>query len=621
MPDPRRDEKTTTPRPEPGGAECLAPFRYALALFVLSNLWLFFYDPHTPQQLQASLSLLLQNALIVGGYLLVEIRLRRNGVRFSLAGLLAVYAVISLADLLLLKLLSTPLAQIVSILLATGSPLTALTWAEITIPQAILGGVAVLLTFIVGGVIHRLLPRYALTEATRKRFHVALAVLLTLYLFEHGTSRYSSAYVSRTAVLPLYLRLLPASSTHSYTIRMAAPLSEDERLRVLDAIEPLPNPPHVLYIVLESFRADLVDPAVTPNLHRLSLESVTYPRAVTEAILTSLSWNVILMDRPGFMFHYDLRRADFESLGAWPLEILHRAGYEILVSSSTDMQANRFVRRLLGTGDTIAQFYMAFAPADTMRNVWDNMATDTLVDWIGELDAATPHFMLLQLDSTHWDYYFDEDAIIARPYSKIVRPMTLRSQEALDLVYARYLNAARQVDNTIGQVLEALQVKGILDDTAIIVVSDHGEGFRVGQVGHSILHRHTRSIPVIMKLPGVEPGEHDAIISPRDIYPTLFEFLGLEAVPDRMLLGASALPPKRGEHAALTFHGTGKQADLSLNEVVIRFDVRHNDRDITFTPIQVFDHEDQPLESWEAHLKSIPWRDILDRLIPSHRTP
>ncbi|MCZ6835089.1 MAG: sulfatase-like hydrolase/transferase, partial [Planctomycetota bacterium] len=314
-------------------------------------------------------------------------------------------------------------------------------------------------------------------------------------------------------------------------------------------------------------------------------------------------------------------RAEFEGLAAWPLEVLHKAGYRIWISSSTDMEANLYTRRLLGTGETVDRFYMAYEPADTMRNVWDNMATDNLVSWIGEMETSEPHYMLYQLDSTHWDYYFDEDAVIAEPYSEIVRPSKLRSQEALDLVYARYLNSARQVDNNLKRVLDALKARGIYENTAIIVVSDHGEGFRVGKVGHSMLQKQTRQIPLIMKLPGVEAFASDAIVSPRDLYPTLHDYLGLTSLPDRFTLGSSVLPPLKGKNVAITFHGTTKQADLTLDSMLFRFDVRFDEDDVTFTPSGVFDHEDQPLLNAEDHLKNAPWREALDSLMPSVKSP
>lgn len=592
-----------------------------MGLYVLSISWVFFYDPSAPQQLAACLSLLMQNALIFSLYLAIESRIKNTSARFILAGLLAIYAVVCLADLLLLMLLSTPLIHVISILLSTGSPLAALTEVELSLTHALMAGAILFAAFVGGGLLHRCLPRFAMIARTRRVFRIAFALLAVFYVGEQAVARYQSAYLSRSSVLPLYARLFSANTGSSYTIRMSPPLSNDERRRALDAIEPLDSPPHVLYILLESFRAELVDETLTPNLYRLSREGINYTQANTEAILTALSWNVILMDRPGFMYPFDLGRAEYEDLASWPLEILHRAGYRIVVSSSTDMVANDYDRRLMGSGDTVDDFYMAFDLSETMRNVWDDLATEKIVGWIEEIDAEQPNFMLYQLDATHWDYYFDDEFAVVRPYSEIVRPLQLKSQETLDLVYARYQNAAHEVDAKIGRVIKALKAKGLYDHTAIIVVSDHGEGFRVGKVGHSVLQHHTRSIPLIMRLPGIPGQDCSTIVSPRNIYPTLFDYLGLNSIPSHLMLGVSALPPTSGTGSSLTTHGTGKQADLVLDEFIIHFSVQIDENDITFEPIRIQDHEDAPLEPMESFLNKVNWREALDRLVPSGGTP
>ncbi len=137
-------------------------------------------------------------------------------------------------------------------------------------------------------------------------------------------------------------------------------------------------------------------------------------------------------------------------------------------------------------------------------------------------------------------------------------------------------------------------------------------------------------IPIIMRLPRMEGSEQPALISLRNVYPTLFDYLGIEGIPDHMMLGSSALPPLYGEAVTLTIHGSLKQADLtlslkqadlSLKVIIIHFDMRVDENDITFTPMAVLDHEDQPLLPMEEHLKGVPWRFALDRLVSSGRKP
>ena len=63
----------------------ISAVRYTVGIYLLSVSWIFWYDPETPQQLQASLSALRQNALIVGSYFALDNVLNKHGLRFALA--------------------------------------------------------------------------------------------------------------------------------------------------------------------------------------------------------------------------------------------------------------------------------------------------------------------------------------------------------------------------------------------------------------------------------------------------------------------------------------------------------------------------------------------------------
>ncbi|MCH7995781.1 MAG: hypothetical protein IIB57_15245, partial [Planctomycetes bacterium] len=87
-----------------------------------------------------------------------------------------------------------------------------------------------------------------------------LIILLVGYLGEQALARSTGAYLSRTSVIPMYVRLFPTSLVTSYTIRMAPPPTEAKRREVRDGISELENPPHILFILLVSYRGDLFDP-------------------------------------------------------------------------------------------------------------------------------------------------------------------------------------------------------------------------------------------------------------------------------------------------------------------------------------------------------------------------
>jgi len=87
------------------------------------------------------------------------------------------------------------------------------------------------------------------------------------------------------------------------------------------------------------------------------------------------------------------------------------------------------------------------------------------------------------------------------------------------------------MDSHIGKILDFLEAEGILEDTAIIVTSDHGENF--GELGmyseHGTADNMTCRIPMIIKWPGMKKGHIDNGFHYNiDLAPTIADILGVD---------------------------------------------------------------------------------------------
>ena len=94
-----------------------------------------------------------------------------------------------------------------------------------------------------------------------------------------------------------------------------------------------------------------------------------------------------------------------------------------------------------------------------------------------------------------------------------------------------YHAGAAEADAMIGRVLDALEAEGTLDNTLVVVTSDHGE--ELGEHGvweHNFMYQTNLSIPLVMAWPGHLPaGERvSALVETVDIVPTLCALMGLE---------------------------------------------------------------------------------------------
>ncbi|MDO8142623.1 MAG: sulfatase [Candidatus Brocadiales bacterium] len=120
-------------------------------------------------------------------------------------------------------------------------------------------------------------------------------------------------------------------------------------------------------------------------------------------------------------------------------------------------------------------------------------------------------------------------------------------------VVALYDGQIRQLDDYMGLLMEKMKQWGILDNTILIITSDHGEElFEHGFIGHAStslnakLYDEIIHIPLIIRWPKkVEHRIVDELVQQIDVMPTILDMLGLP-IPEG-LHGYSLLPFIRGK--------------------------------------------------------------------------
>ena len=90
---------------------------------------------------------------------------------------------------------------------------------------------------------------------------------------------------------------------------------------------------------------------------------------------------------------------------------------------------------------------------------------------------------------------------------------------------AQYYQSVARVDQGLGRLLAVLEEAGVLEQTAVLVTSDHGIAFPGAKTGVYDAGLH---VPLVVRLPGAnEPGRaSDALVSLADLTPTVLELAG-----------------------------------------------------------------------------------------------
>ena len=144
---------------------------------------------------------------------------------------------------------------------------------------------------------------------------------------------------------------------------------------------------------------------------------------------------------------------------------------------------------------------------------WDESIYDS-ADWSGR-EAGKPFFMQVQLaggklrggtdDSAkqllgrakeEFVNSTDPDTVTLPPYYQRV-PVLLRD-------WAAYLDSVRFTDKHVGDVVARLEKEGILDNTLIIFMTDHGISHARGK---QFLYNEGTHIPFIVRGPGIAAGQ------------------------------------------------------------------------------------------------------------------
>jgi arylsulfatase A-like enzyme len=126
-----------------------------------------------------------------------------------------------------------------------------------------------------------------------------------------------------------------------------------------------------------------------------------------------------------------------------------------------------------------------------------------------------------------------------------------RRPDAVRRHVADYFAMISHLDWCIGSILDAMEEKGILDDTIVTLCGDNG--LAVGQhglMGKQNLYEHSIRVPLLMRGPGIPADKrNDSYVYLLDIYPTLCDLCGLP-IP-ASVEGSSLVPLLRGEKASL----------------------------------------------------------------------
>jgi arylsulfatase A-like enzyme len=327
--------------------------------------------------------------------------------------------------------------------------------------------------------------------------------------------------------------------------------------------------PNVLFIVLDTVRAQSLNlygygRETSPSLVRLARQGVRFDQARAAAAWTLPSHASMFTGR---WPHELSARLDRPLDATYPTlaEFLRDRGYDTAGFVANTFFCSRWfglargflhyedvavnpieILRSSNLGRSIAR---KFAPYERDRPTayFDRKDAATinreLLDWLDDRPAGHPFFAFLNFYDAH-DPYFSpagsarhfgmtpanpHETEVLRDWHRVDKKQLDRRM--IDLARDCYDDCISELDEDLGRLFTALEEKGLLDNTVIVVTADHGEEFgEHGGFGHGHrLHSEVVRVPLLIVAPGRVPaGKSVALpVSLRDLPATIVDLAGL----------------------------------------------------------------------------------------------
>ncbi|HSE97557.1 MAG TPA: sulfatase, partial [Blastocatellia bacterium] len=273
---------------------------------------------------------------------------------------------------------------------------------------------------------------------------------------------------------------------------------------------PDPNAPrlNVIHLFVDTLRADRLGAygygrSTSPNIDKLAAKAQVFENSFSPTPNTYASLPKFTQGT-----YWDAH------LPGWP-RIMADNGYEALL----------FPRRIT----TILRYIKGMRVVEEARVKTYAETIDVAINLLSNLDSSRPFAAYLYSTDPHLPFRRHKEFDFGSSYADL------------------YDGEVAYFDHHTGRLLDWLESAGRMNDTMIVIMSDHGES--LGERGiykHSTqLYNEQIHVPLIIYVPNLEPRRIPDYVSTVDLSPTILNTVGLEHPKE--CAGVSLMPLMKGE--------------------------------------------------------------------------
>ncbi len=361
-----------------------------------------------------------------------------------------------------------------------------------------------------------------------------------------------------------------------------------------------PGPPNVLFIVWDTVRSDHLslygyERETTPFLDRWAQDARVFEDCVSPGVITLTSHGSLFTGLPSSEHGTDNGQKWLDDRHVTLAEHLKAVGYRTFLWSANphvsaagnfhqgfDLslhpwddefreRAKNIVREKLVDGDVSSRLPQRVLKPQTFK--WDikasgKLAREVLLEWLGQTPSGDedqrPYFAFLNYMEAHRprippvrlrqrmlsDADVTQSFLIDQSWEAIWGfsfGLADYTEDELRIMTGVYDATLAELDELFSDLIGQLEAGGWLDNTIVVLTSDHGE--HLGE-HHLLDHQFSvyeplTRVPLVVHYPErFEPGRDSRPVMSHDIFPTLLELAGLEAGNPRGTGGTSLFSPR-----------------------------------------------------------------------------
>ena len=367
---------------------------------------------------------------------------------------------------------------------------------------------------------------------------VFMVVMTDKIIFAYANFYDKTNIIRYQKLFPLYLPLFADETIEKYLgwKKEKSPIEYRAKSSLLNyplkefRMEENLKPINMVWIVIDSWRFDMLNEDLTPRIKKFSESSLVFENHYSGGNATRFGIYSMFYGIYGTYWHQILSERRSPVL----IDVLQKMDYDFKILSSTQLSYPEFRKTaFVNLPPNAIEDRLPGNGGDDR----DPIIAKKFTEFIKNHDRKRPFFSFMFLDAPHAPYRYPKEFARFQPAADEINYFEVRKAHAqVDKnhpLFNRYRNAVFFSDSVVHEILKALREENLLDSTAVVITGDHGEEFyEAGYYGHtSAFSDFQIKVPLILYIPGEKPGKVTRLTSHLDVVPTMLSLMGSQMDP------------------------------------------------------------------------------------------